>query len=192
MQCRGIGPHLAASGKSYGFSRVAAGTWGIFSSYGGDVPSKLVFVQQHQDSSLVTRETSRISSKLGRAIGMLLEVRRETQAPLPFATVILRFPSTLKRSQASSPFEALNSACLSRCERDVRPPVERRWGPRAFSKVSTADSDIPSTFEMKDEPAFKPLKGNLAFFRVRASRFPFHLRHTHRVPLTYIFLRENS
>ena len=28
-------------GKSHGFSRVAAGTWGIFSSYSGDVHSKL-------------------------------------------------------------------------------------------------------------------------------------------------------
>ena len=32
----GIGPHLAARGKSHGFSHVAAGTWGTFSSYGGD------------------------------------------------------------------------------------------------------------------------------------------------------------
>ena len=44
-QCRGIGPQLAARGKSHGFFRVAAGTWGIFSSYGGDVHSKLDFVQ---------------------------------------------------------------------------------------------------------------------------------------------------
>ena len=35
MQCKGIGPHLVARGKSHGFSRVAAGTWGIFSSYTG-------------------------------------------------------------------------------------------------------------------------------------------------------------
>ena len=35
MQCREIGPHLVARGKSHGFSRVAAGTWGIFSSYDG-------------------------------------------------------------------------------------------------------------------------------------------------------------
>ena len=35
MQCRGIGPHLMARGKSHGFSRVAPGTWGIFSSYDG-------------------------------------------------------------------------------------------------------------------------------------------------------------
>ena len=43
-QCRGIGPHLAERGKFHGFIRVAAGTWGIFSSYGGDVHSKLEFV----------------------------------------------------------------------------------------------------------------------------------------------------
>ena len=34
-QCRGIGPHLSASGKSHGFARVAAGSWDMFSSYGG-------------------------------------------------------------------------------------------------------------------------------------------------------------
>ena len=45
MQCRGIGPHLLARGKSHDFSRVAAETWDIFSSYGGNDPSKLVFVQ---------------------------------------------------------------------------------------------------------------------------------------------------
>ena len=39
--------NLASSrkrGKSHVFSRVAAGTWGIFWSYGGDVHSKLEFV----------------------------------------------------------------------------------------------------------------------------------------------------
>ena len=38
---KGNWPHLAGRGKSHGFSRVAAGTWGIFSSYSGDVHSKL-------------------------------------------------------------------------------------------------------------------------------------------------------
>ena len=41
---QGIGPHLARRGKSHGFSRVAAGTWGIFSSYDGDAHSKREFV----------------------------------------------------------------------------------------------------------------------------------------------------
>ena len=45
MQCRGIEPHLVARGKSHLFSGEAAGTWGIFPSYGGDVHSKLEFVQ---------------------------------------------------------------------------------------------------------------------------------------------------
>ena len=44
MQCRGIGPHLVARGKSQGFSRVLAGTWGIFSSCDGDAHSKREFV----------------------------------------------------------------------------------------------------------------------------------------------------
>ena len=35
MQCSGIGPHLVARGKPHGFSRVAAGTWVIFSSTTG-------------------------------------------------------------------------------------------------------------------------------------------------------------
>ena len=44
MQCRVIGPHLVARGKSHGFSRVVAGTWGIFSSYDRDAHSKGEFV----------------------------------------------------------------------------------------------------------------------------------------------------
>ena len=121
---KGIGPVLAARGKSQGFSRVAAGNWGIFSSYGGDGPSKFVFVQPHQVSCLVMRDTSEISLRLGRAIGTLLEMRWETQGHFPVATGISGFLSTFKRSQASSPFEALNSASLSRSQRDVRPPLE--------------------------------------------------------------------
>ena len=44
MQCRGIGPHLVVSGKSHGFSRVAAGMCVIISSYDGDAHSKWEFV----------------------------------------------------------------------------------------------------------------------------------------------------
>ena len=59
-QCSGIGPHLTSSGNSDGFSRVAAGTRDIFSSYSGDAHSKLNFVQRSQDSCLVAMDTSRI------------------------------------------------------------------------------------------------------------------------------------
>ena len=106
---------------------------------------------------------------------MLLEERWETQGTFLVATVILGFPSIFKKSQTSSPFEALNSTCLSRCQRDVRPPVQMRRGPSAFSRVFTGDSHIRSSCEMKDTPAFKSLQGNPAFFRLRASRCPFHL-----------------
>ena len=44
MQFIGIGPHLVARGKFHAFSRVAAGTWGIFSSYEGHAHSKREFV----------------------------------------------------------------------------------------------------------------------------------------------------
>ena len=140
------------------------GTWGIFSSYGGNDPSKLVFVQRHQDSCRVTRDASGVSSRLGSVIRPLLEVRQETQVHFLLATVISVFLSIFKKSQASSLFEALNCVCLSRCQKDVRPPVLIRQGPRAFSMVSVGDSDIPSSCEMKDKPAFKPLQGNLSFF----------------------------
>ena len=103
-------------------------------------------------------------------------MRRETQGPFPVATVILGFLSIFKRNQASSAFEALNSMILLSSQRDERPPVEKRWGTSAFSRVTTGDSDIRSCCQTKDQPAFKSLQGNPALFRVRASRCPFHLR----------------
>ena len=96
MQCRGIGPHLAARGKSHGFSRVVEGTWSIFSSEDRDGPSRLVFVQRRQNSCLVARDTLGFSSRLARATGTPLEVRQETQCPFPVATVILEFLSIFK------------------------------------------------------------------------------------------------
>ena len=84
--------------------------------------------------------------------------------------------SIFKKSQALSPFEALNSACLSRYQRAVSPAVQMRRGPTAFSRVSTGDSDIPSSCVKKNVPVFKSLQGNPDFFRVRASLCPFHLR----------------
>ena len=95
---------------------------------------------------------------------MLLEVTQETEVHFLVGTVILGFLSIFKKSQGSSPYEALNSMCLSRGQRDVRPPVQMRRTPTAFSRFFTGDSDMPSFCEMKDEPEFKPLQGNQAFF----------------------------
>ena len=189
--CRIIGPHFTVRGKSHGFSRVAVGTWGKFSSYGGDSLSKLMFVQQRPDSCLVMRINSGISTRLGRATQMLLEVSRDKEGLFLLGKMILGFLSIFKKSQALSPFEALNSACLSRCHRDVRPLVQERWGRRAFSRVYTGDLFIPSTCEMKDEPAFMPKQRNPAFFRVSASQCPFHLRQQNQGP-SHILITEGS
>ena len=95
---------------------------------------------------------------------MLLEERQETKAHFLVGRVILGFLSIFKKSQASSPFEALNSVCLSSCQSDMIPPVQIRQRTAAFSRVSTGDSDIPSSCEMPHEPELKPLQGSPAFF----------------------------
>ena len=100
----------------------------------------------------------------GRKIQTLLEVSREAKLPLLVGTVILVFLSIFTKSQASSPFEALNSALLSKFQMDVRPSVQKGLRTMTFSRVYTGDSDIPSSCEMKDEPAFKALQGKPAFF----------------------------
>ena len=101
---------------------------------------------------------------LGRKIYTLFEVRREAKLPLLVLTVILVFLSISTKSQESSPFEALNSAHLSKSQVDVRPCVQKRLRTMAFSRVSTGDSDIPSSCEMKDERTFKALQGNPDYF----------------------------
>ena len=75
---------------------------------------------------------------------------REAKRPLFVGTDILVFVSIFKKSQASSPFEALNSAHLSKSQMDVRPSVQKRLRTMAFSRVSRGDSEIPSSCAMKD------------------------------------------
>ena len=101
---------------------------------------------------------------LGSQIHTLLEVTQEAKRPLLVGTVILVFLSVFTKTQGLSPFEALNSAHLAKSQMDVRPTVQKRLRTMAFSRVSTGNSDIPSSCEMKDDPAFKALKGKPAFF----------------------------
>ena len=91
-------------------------------------------------------------------------MRQETEVHFLLGTVILGLLSIFKKSQALSPYESWNSVCLSRVQRDVRPPVQMRRKPMAFSRVSIWDSAMPSSCEMKYETEFKPLQGNRAFF----------------------------
>ena len=120
-------------------------------------------------------DTAGIETMLGRTIRTLLELRQETEVHFLVGTVILGFLSIFKKSQASSPYEALNSVYLSRGQRDVRPTIQKRWTPTAFSRVSTGDSDMPSSCKMKYGPEYEPLQRNRAFICVIASRGPFHL-----------------
>ena len=109
-------------------------------------------------------------------------MRRETEGHFLVCIVILGFLTIFKKCQASSPFEALNSVSLSRCQRNVRPLVEMRWRHGAFCRVSTGDSDNLSSYDMKDETAIKPLQGNPASFRIREYRGPFHLKQKKQSP----------
>ena len=101
---------------------------------------------------------------LGRKIHTLLELSREAKFPLLVGTVILVFQLIFMKCQAKSPFEALNSAHLSKAQMDVRPWVQKKLRTMASCRVSTGEYDIPSSCEMKDEPAFKELQGKSAFF----------------------------
>ena len=109
-------------------------------------------------------------------------MKQEAKRPLLVGTVILVFLSIFMKCQALSPFEAMNSAHHSMGQKDVRPSVQNGWRTMVFSRVSRGDSFIPSSCEMKYEPAFKALQGNPAFFLVRASRGPFHLRQKTQSP----------
>ena len=71
------------------------------------------------------------------------------------------------------------------------PLVEMTPRTMAFSRVSTGASGIPSSCEMKDEPAFKSIQENPAFFPVRASWCPFLLRQQTQGP-SHIPIAERS
>ena len=66
-----------------------------------------------------------------------------------------------------------------------------RRGTSVFSSVSTEDSDITSSCEMKDEPAFKPLQANPTLFLVRESMYPLGLRQKTQGPF-HITIAEGS
>ena len=103
-----------AEGKFHCFTRVAAVTLGIFSRYGGRPFKTRVF---SVTSGLLSSYDGYLMDLiwLGRTIRMLLEVWHETEGHFLVGTVILGFLTIFKKSQASSTFEALNSACLSSC-----------------------------------------------------------------------------
>ena len=119
-------------------------------------------------------------------------MRSATEDHFLFDTVILGFLTIFKNFQASSTFEAVNSTWLSRCQRNVKPLFELRWRPRAFCRVSNGDSDILSSCDMNDEHALSLCREIWPSFESGHLGVHFARSIKHRVPLTYIFLRENS
>ena len=102
--------------------RVCSVTSGLLSSYAGKLRNLHKDWQGNMDAS---------RGDVGDP-GSLSSCHSDSDIPLIF-----------KKRQASSPFEPFNSVCLSRCQKDVRPPVQMWRGCRAFSRVSTGYSDIP-------------------------------------------------
>ena len=123
---------------------------------------------------------------------MLLEVSRENEGHFLVATVILGFVTIFKKCQASSNFKALNYASLWRGQSEGRPHIKMRWRPRTFCRFSTGDSDILSSCDMNDEPALSLCRDIRPSFESGHLGVHFTWSIKHRVPLTYIFLRENS
>ena len=113
-------------------------------------------------------------------------MKQETEVHFLIGTVILGFLSNLKKSKASSPFEALNSVCLSRCQSDVIPPVQVRRRPTTFSRVSTGDSDISSSCDMKYEPDLSHCREIRPSFESGLSRYiPLETENTGSLSPTY-------
>ena len=177
MQCRGIGPHLVAKGKSRVFSRVAAGSWGVFLRYGVDCTSKIMFFSA--TSGHLSSNEGHLGNYFEAWQGNRDTSRREAGNPGPLSSsnMDIEIPINSQEESHIFTFRSIEFHMPLEVQRDVRPPVEVRRGPKASSSVCTKNSLNPSSCKMKDQPAFKPLQENPAFFRDRASRSPFHLRH---------------
>ena len=81
-------------------------------------------------------------------------MRRDTECHFLVGIVILGFLTIYKKGQASSTFEALNSACHSRFQKDVRPPVEMR-ARLGLSVWSLQGFRNPFICDMNDEPSLR-------------------------------------
>ena len=119
-------------------------------------------------------------------------MRQETEAHFLVCTVILGFLSIFKKSQASSPYETLNSVCLWRGQRDVRPPVQMRQK----LKLSIGS---PQGIQTCLHLVIWKMSLNLSHFREIGPSFesgPLGVHSTwsrkHSVPLTSLLLTENS
>ena len=99
-------------------TRVCSAKSGLLSSYDGHL-GKLNYAWQENQT--------------------LLDVSWEAKRPLLVGRVILVFLSIFTTIHGPSPFEALNSAQLSKSQMDVRPSVQKMLRSMAFSRISTGN-----------------------------------------------------
>ena len=70
--------------------------------------------------------------------------------------------------------------------RDVRPPVQMRRGSRVSSRISTGDSDIPSSCDMKHDPNLSHCREIWPSFESGLSRYnPLETECTESLSPTY-------
>ena len=129
---------------------------------------------------------------LGRKIQMFLEVSWEAKRPLLVGTVILVFLSIFTKSQASSPFVALNSAHLSNSQMDVRPSVQKMLRILAFSRVSPGFQTSLHLVRWKMSLHLRHCRESRPSFESGHLVVHYTWDRKHRVALTYLFLREGS
>ena len=95
-------------------------------------------------------------------------------------------PINFQEESSLVTFSSLEIHRPLKVSRDLRPPVQIRQGTRVSSSISTQDSDIPSSCDMKHEPKFKPLQGNPAFFESGLSWYiPLETESTESLSPTY-------
>ena len=124
-------------------TRVSSAKSGLLSSYDGLLGKLNYAWQENSDASE------------GEPGGQAFLISRDSYIGIPI---------NFHEESGIVTFEALNPAKLSKSQMDVRPSVQKSLRTMAFSSFSTGDSDIRSSCEMKDEPAFKALHGKPAFF----------------------------
>ena len=131
-------------------------------------------------------------TRLGRTIRMLLEVRQETKAHFLFGTVKLGFLFIFKKSQASSPFEAFNSVCLSRYQSDVIPLS--RWGGELLLYLWSAQGIQTSLHLVRWNTSLNLRRCREIRPSFESGSLAVHSSwdRKHRVPLPYLLLKENS
>ena len=136
LRCRsGKGPHLALSGESPGFSRVAAGKLGSLSSYYLDLRDTLVGPQESPVAMRVARGLLGFLCSRCLSRGPHLELRREPQGSSPELTWISGF--------------------LWSFQRGVRPLLMWRHASPLYSRAGKAVSGFLSSSHRDRWPSLK-------------------------------------